>query len=334
MSKSHKSEKNSISKSTKANSANNIINIRDSSRNMYKVPNYKSASISDQPEANRTLPNSRTPMTSPGTNRMPSTPGTMPMPSTPGRTTSPDTTPGTRPGTPTPGTSPMPSTPGRTTPPGANIGTPPNNGAPRFPTQPRRIMPGASPRNIQLPSTNTPPNHMNFNMPNNSITMPYINYGTTPNNFMQMSNNNQANCPCMPNPMLMSHPSNSYLGIPILPLYGYDNSTELDQDVNYIKQLYPTTVRSIQKEVEDECDKLEYDGSFIYDEYPDKASIDRVIDRIYERIRDVEDEPVEASHINHRSRGRRNNVRDIISLILLNELLNRRRHYRSRRRWF
>ena len=59
-------------------------------------------------------------------------------------------------------------------------------------------------------------------------------------------------------------------GVPMYPLYGYDNMEDFERDLEYFKQLYPSTVRYIQNEVDNECDKLEYDGSVMFDEYPDR----------------------------------------------------------------
>jgi hypothetical protein len=133
-------------------------------------------------------------------------------------------------------------------------------------------------------------------------------------------------------------PNNPYsvpMGIPLLPIYGYDNSAELDRDIEHMKRLYPRIVRSIEPYVKDECDKLEYDGSIMFDEYPDQVTIDRIVDRIYENTKHLQDESeVESQQYIYPRRNRRDNFRDIITIILLNEFLNRRRRYRSRRRWF
>jgi hypothetical protein len=133
--------------------------------------------------------------------------------------------------------------------------------------------------------------------------------------------------------------TNSYtapMGIPMFPLYGYDNSADLDKDVEYMKHLYPSTAKSIQSEVNDECDKMEYDGSMMFDEYPDRIYLDRIIDRIYDRVKDINEEPqVEMNSLYfYPPRRRHDHFRDIINLILLNEIFNRRRRHRSRRRWF
>ena len=126
------------------------------------------------------------------------------------------------------------------------------------------------------------------------------------------------------------------MGIPLFPLYGYDNSSELDRDINYMKQLYPRTAKMIQAEIDNECDQMEYDGSVMFDEYPDKVNLERIVDRIYDKIKDMNEEPmVEANSLYlYPNRFRRNHLRDLATVLFLGELINRRRRYRGRRRWF
>ena len=54
----------------------------------------------------------------------------------------------------------------------------------------------------------------------------------------------------------------------------------------YWKSLYPEKIKKIQQEIERMCDSLDYAGSFIYDEYPDKISLDRTGRQICERLRE------------------------------------------------
>ena len=49
-----------------------------------------------------------------------------------------------------------------------------------------------------------------------------------------------------------------------------------------IKDLYPKEVRTIQAMVEEECDKMEYEGSLMFDEYPDKLMLRQIVNRIYD----------------------------------------------------
>ena len=139
----------------------------------------------------------------------------------------------------------------------------------------------------------------------------------------------------VPDNIVGVNPYSVPMGIPMFPLYGYDNSQDLDKDYQYMQKLYPKTAKSIYSEVVKECYKLDYDGSFIFDEYPDKTSLNRVVDRIALNIQNVEAEAMtKVKSLSYYPRQNRNNLRDIISIILLNEIFNRRRRYRSRRRWY
>lgn len=46
------------------------------------------------------------------------------------------------------------------------------------------------------------------------------------------------------------------------------------------KYLYPREVAPIQACIEEYCDQMEYDGSFMYDEYPDKVRFETLVRNI------------------------------------------------------
>lgn len=72
--------------------------------------------------------------------------------------------------------------------------------------------------------------------------------------------------------------------IPTYPEYNYDNADDIDRDMEYMKEMYPKAVRAIQREVDEECDKLEYDGSCMFDEHPSCEHLGTIVDVIYDRI--------------------------------------------------
>ena len=244
-----------------------------------------------------------------------------------------------------PGTPTTPRQNGMTTP--TTPMTPGQNGmtTPRTPMTPGRggmttprtpMTPGSDdmPRN-GMPMNGMPMNGMPMNgMPMNGMPMNGMPMNGMPMNGMPMNGMPMNGMPMNGMPM-NDNPYNVPMGIPLLPLYGYDNSEDLDKDIEYMRHLYPNTAKLIQRAVEDECDKLEYDGSVMFDEYPDKTSLDRIIDRIYEKMKDMDEDDmqIETKSFNP-SRRRRNFLRDLITIVLLNEIFNRRRRYRSRRRWF
>lgn len=62
----------------------------------------------------------------------------------------------------------------------------------------------------------------------------------------------------------------------------FDENDNFDEnDRQYMLSLYPDLCQRIQRLSEDECDKLEYEGSLMFDEYPDKKEIDKIVARIY-----------------------------------------------------
>lgn len=67
-------------------------------------------------------------------------------------------------------------------------------------------------------------------------------------------------------------------------VYPYDTIADMDKDISYSKQLYPKAAKRIQAEIEEECDKLEYKDSYMFDETPDRLRLAAIIDRIYERV--------------------------------------------------
>lgn len=77
---------------------------------------------------------------------------------------------------------------------------------------------------------------------------------------------------------------------PTLPSFSYDNSfvETTDRDTTYMKQMYPMAVQKIQTYVEDECDKLEYDGSCMFDDCPDRIHLSVIVNVIYEKVKDFD----------------------------------------------
>ncbi|MCI8752717.1 MAG: hypothetical protein HFH66_15450 [Lachnospiraceae bacterium] len=49
------------------------------------------------------------------------------------------------------------------------------------------------------------------------------------------------------------------------------------------RYLYPPEIKDIQMEIEEICDKMEYDGSIMFDECPDKVSVERIVKRLCEK---------------------------------------------------
>ena len=66
----------------------------------------------------------------------------------------------------------------------------------------------------------------------------------------------------------------------------YDQEWMLEQEMEKMKSYYPKNAAMVQKFVEDACDKIEYEGSMIDDEYPDRFMMNQMCDHIYSQVKE------------------------------------------------
>ena len=170
-----------------------------------------------------------------------------------------------------------------------------------------------------------------------------------------------------------------YMAYPMQTVYMEE--LEYARDLEKLKGMYPKEVRSIQEMVEDECDKMEYEGSLMFDEYPDKVMISQIVKRIYdsaaegqqdiqkfeveqsdrglyereqyeegayeESDMEAEEIPLEGNLVAQRGPGRPpgpgwgpgrpprdNGLKNLIEVLLFNEMYQRRCRHRRCRRWW
>ncbi|MGN0349812.1 MAG: hypothetical protein ACI4DR_09785 [Roseburia sp.] len=126
-----------------------------------------------------------------------------------------------------------------------------------------------------------------------------------------------------------------YMSYPMQNLYLTE--MEYEKDMDRMKELYPKTVGRILECVEEECDKMEYEGSLMFDEYPDRLMLERIVDEIYQKVAEG-DEDMEAEQYRGdrrpRRRRREDYLQDLIGVILNNEMYRRRCRHRRCRRWW
>lgn len=143
--------------------------------------------------------------------------------------------------------------------------------------------------------------------------------------------------------------------------FSYDDERTERMDFEYLKSMYPDTAKRIMPYVEEECDRMEYENSMVYDQYPDKLQLKLMCRRVYDNVRKhermfAEEEPEAgdddrreyASPVNGQSdqnrgqyrRGDRGgradtlSLRDFIEVMLYQELYKRRCDHRRRCRRF
>lgn len=73
-----------------------------------------------------------------------------------------------------------------------------------------------------------------------------------------------------------------------LPMY-YQEEDSIIRDLEYLQQMYPAEAKKYQKMIADILDKLDYEGSMIYDEYPDRWQLYKLSMDILDRMKREED---------------------------------------------
>ena len=255
-------------------------------------------------------------VTTPQTPPMRSTPNTMPQttPMMPSQSTTPQTVPMMPQRN---ATSPMaPVMPSQSTTPH----TPPMRATPNTNTQTSPMMPSQSTTPQPVPM-----------MPQRNATSPAASSQET----NQTSLSTEVPRPRLDNQTIISIP-------PASPLKRFDTLEECEiayeKDLKYLSHLNSAVLNLLLVEIKKEFDLVDYDGSFIFDEFPDRNTLLKMAEIILERAKDmnIEDVTVEATQFNKNDKKTRDPwLQYLIETLMFHELLERRRHKRrhgSRRR--
>ena len=103
--------------------------------------------------------------------------------------------------------------------------------------------------------------------------------------------------------------------------YAFDEDKIQKRDREYLQSMYPATAKKIFPYIQEECDRQEYEGSMMYDEYPDQLQLRLMCRRIYDQVAQEEENPGEW-------------LKDLIQVMAYQELCNRRSEYRNFKRKF
>lgn len=114
-----------------------------------------------------------------------------------------------------------------------------------------------------------------------------------------------------PLPFYMTHPG--YLG----------PGTEAAalRDLEYLQQTYPREVKFYQRRIAEILDKMDYEGSMIYDEYPDRYTLQKLAESIIHILKQEEENSGTESPTPDEKWVW---MQDLIQVLLCNEVYKRR----------
>ena len=135
--------------------------------------------------------------------------------------------------------------------------------------------------------------------------------------------------------MQFEQPLPFYMAYPFL--MPFDQEREQEKDLQLMQSYYSRRASRIQEKVERECDRMEYDGSMMFDEYPDKFMMEHLCRKIEREILsedEKEDQQQSKTDTRAMERDRGDGLRDLIGVLLFNEMFRRRCLHRRCRRFF
>lgn len=122
-----------------------------------------------------------------------------------------------------------------------------------------------------------------------------------------------------------------YMAYP-LPLY-YQEEDTVTRDLEYLQQMYPLEAKKYQKIIADTLDRLDYEGSMIYDEYPDRWQIYRltklIVDKIKKMESEAESQEIQETGGNESAQKDWDRITEFVQVLLCYEIYRKRHSNRN-----
>ena len=123
-----------------------------------------------------------------------------------------------------------------------------------------------------------------------------------------------------------------YMAYP-LPLY-YQEEDTVTRDLEYLQQMYPAEAKRYQKIIAEILNQIDYEGSVIYDEYPDKWQLYRLTQTVMDKVRRTEnmkdnnagnaEAHISAAEASGRERKSQEQIEEFVQVLLYYEIYKKR----------
>lgn len=107
-------------------------------------------------------------------------------------------------------------------------------------------------------------------------------------------------------PFYMTYPVN----------YPFKEENKVAKDMDYLRELHPAEAKRLTKRISAILDKLDYEGSMIYDEYPDRWQLYRLAESIVKILKEEETKEVSPEKWEW--------ISDMVQVLLYDEIFHRR----------
>lgn len=93
------------------------------------------------------------------------------------------------------------------------------------------------------------------------------------------------------------------------------DAASLAEDLAYLQQMYPAYAKKYQVRISRLLDTMDYEGSMIYDQYPDRWQLERFVESVMKVLKDEEPDTDSAQW---------QWIRELVTVLVYYEILKRR----------
>lgn len=108
-----------------------------------------------------------------------------------------------------------------------------------------------------------------------------------------------------------------YMTYPIK--YPYNQENNAVRDIEYLREMYPAEAKKLLERIEEVLDRMDYEESMIYDEYPDRWQLYHLAESIVRILKNEAEEKAEEI-----KQEKWEWISDMVQVLLLDEIFNRR----------
>lgn len=116
-----------------------------------------------------------------------------------------------------------------------------------------------------------------------------------------------------------------YMTYPVA--YPYKHENVAARDMEYLREMYPQEAKKLLARIGEVIDRVDYEESMIYDEYPDRWQLYRLAENIVKILKNEADERGETY-----SEEKWNWMSDMVQVLLFDEIFKRRHGEKSGRK--
>ncbi len=108
-----------------------------------------------------------------------------------------------------------------------------------------------------------------------------------------------------------------YMSYPVK--YPYNQENKAARDIEYLREMYPAEAKRLLGRISEILDRMDYEESMIYDEYPDRWQLYRLAESIVKILKNESEEQGEEV-----TPEKWEWISDMVQVLLFDEIFNRR----------